>query len=61
MPFFSPSNQRSNFTNDTTEMQQEVRHRSVIENVINSLPPRGDLPGGQLSVFLLQLMLASLI
>jgi len=42
-------------------MQQEVRHRSVIENVINSLPPRVDLPGGQLSVFLVQLMLASLI
>ena len=40
-------------------MQQEVRHRSVIENVINSLPPRVDLPGGQLSVFLVQLMLAS--
>jgi len=32
-------------------MQQEVRHRSVIENVINSLPLLGDLPGGQLSVY----------
>lgn len=42
----------TNFLHDDTEMQQEVRHRSVIENVINSLPPRGDSPGGQLSVFL---------
>jgi delta-aminolevulinic acid dehydratase/porphobilinogen synthase len=31
-------------------MQQEVRHRLVIENVINSLQPHGGLPEGQLLV-----------
>jgi len=33
-------------------MQLEVRQHSVIENAINSLQPRVDLLGGQLSVFL---------
>lgn len=62
MPFFlSVKSKTDFFLNDATEMQQEVGHCSVIENVINCLPQRGDLPGGQLSVFLFQLMLASLI